>query len=82
MLQIDQETWLRSGIRLVDKHAALHEQRLEALQHNIDDRFEQRVTGRHKLRLRLAEHDVLLEGDAGIAIQHGIGAADDTIALL
>ena len=40
------------------------------------------MAGRDEFGLRLAGDQVLLEGDAGIAIEHRIGAADQAIAFL
>ena len=40
------------------------------------------MAGRDEFGLRLAGDQILLEGDAGIAIEHRIGAADQAVALL
>ena len=82
MFEIDEKARLDAFVRLVDQHAALHEERLEPFEHDIDQRFEQRMAGRHEFGLRLTDDQGLLEGDAGIAIEHRIGSADQPVALL
>jgi hypothetical protein len=68
MFEIDEKARLDAAVRLIDKHAALHEERLKAFEHHIDHRLKQRMAGRDEGGLRLAGDQALLEGDAGIAI--------------
>lgn len=82
VLQIDEEARLQAIIRFVHQHAALLEQRLEALQRHVHHGAEQRVAGRQKLHLRLAGDQRLLERDPRIAVEHGIAAPDQAVALL
>ncbi len=82
VLEVDQEARLGAAVGLVDQHAALPQQRLEPLEHDIDRGVEQRVPGRDELGLRLAGDQRLLEGDPGVAVEDGIAAADQAVALL
>ena len=81
VFEIEQQTRRRSGVGVVHQDRALTEQRLEPLKNHIDRGVEQRMTGREQFGLRLAGDQRLVERDAGIAVEHRIGAADQPVAL-
>ena len=82
MLQIDQQARGHALVRFVHQHAALLQQGLEALQHQVERGVEQRVPRRQQLRLRLAGDQGFVEGHTRVAVEHGVAAADEPIPVL
>jgi hypothetical protein len=63
VFEIDKKTGLDAFIRFVDKHAALHEERLKPFQHEIDHRFEQRM--KESRQALVASFEMLQQNEAG-----------------
>jgi hypothetical protein len=82
VFEIDEKTRIDAFVCFVDQHAPLYEEWLKPFEHDINHRFEQGMTGCNEFGLWLSRDQVLLERDAGVAIEHRIGAADQAVALL
>lgn len=82
VLEIDQQMRCRARVGLVDQDRTLAQQGLEALEHEVDHGAEQGMAGRRQLGLGLAGDQGLLEGDPGVAVEHGVAAADQPVAPL
>ena len=83
MLEIEQHARPGAGIALVHQHGAAPEQVAVALEGEIDDRVEQRMTRADEGGQRLARrrHERFLEGDALVARQHRLADADQAVAV-
>jgi hypothetical protein len=82
VLNVDEQAWCEAFVALIHQNGALLEQRLEPLQHDIDGGIEQRVTGRDEFGLRFPCDERLVEGDAGVAVEHRVRPTDQAIAVL
>jgi hypothetical protein len=82
---LDVEEYARPGaaIALVHQHRAALQEIAMALEDEIDDRVEKRMTGANegRQRLPLRRHQRLLEGDALVARQHRLADPDQPVAI-
>jgi hypothetical protein len=83
VFQIEEHARRGAGVALVDQHGAALQQVAVALQREVDDGVEQRMTGADERgqRLALRRDQRLLEGDALVARQHGFADADQSVAV-
>ncbi len=82
MFEIDEQPWLEAVVGIVHEDCALGQQRLEAFEDHIDQRIEKGMAGCDEFGLWRAGEMRLVEGDAGVAIEDRIGAADQPVSLL
>ena len=76
MLEVEQQPGGFALVGLIEQHPALGKQWLEPLQDQVDGCVEQRVAGSQQFGLRVARPERLVECDAGVAVEHGITAAN------
>jgi hypothetical protein len=72
----------RNPIAVVYQHTTLLEQGLKSVQNKIEPRIEQGVSGGQQFSLRLANDQRLVECDPGIAVEHRVAAADQSVPVL
>jgi hypothetical protein len=82
VFQLDEQPRGEALIAVVHQHTTLLEQGLKSVQNKVEPRSEQGVSGGQQFSLRLAKDQRLVECDTGIAVEHRVAAADQSVPVL